>query len=349
MVVADDSDGLSTLYVTDPEPVVPRVVGTIAAEGGVARCLNPAAALSPATEAPVFEIVNTNLAAGVMLSGLWYAKGSHTLWSIDTASTPMALYTYRDTLTISPQLTSPPDGACSGRQTNGEVLWNAISSATSYDLWYDIAPGFKQSSAQIYCDGAKVNITGLDSGTTYYWRVRVGKAGGSTCVPGTTITFGAPTLSRFSTTWSFTTALGGAQWSPLNTPTGVAPSPGATNVPIRPTFAWNSADRATGYEFVLSKDSQFSDVVVALTGADALSTTVWACSQDLEYNTTYFWRVRAISATSQSRWGVGVFTTGAAPPPPTPPFPPDFTVPASVSPISLGGAGYWCSSGFGRA
>jgi hypothetical protein len=319
MVVADDGDGLSTLYVTDPGPVVPRVIGTTAAEGGMARCLNPAAALSPATEAPVFEIVNTDLAAGVMLSGLWYAKGSHTLWSIDTASTPMVLYTYRDTLTISLQLTSPPDGACSGRQTSSEVLWNPVSSATSYDLWYDMAPSFKRAPAQIYCDGAKVNITGLDSGITYYWRVRVGKAGDSTCVPGTTITFGAPTLSRFSTTWSFTTALGGAQWGPFEGPVNEQPYPGAKNVSIRPIFAWNQADRATGYEFVLSKDSQFSDVVVALTGADALSTTVWACSQDLEYNTTYFWRVRAISATSQSRWGVGVFTTGAAPE--TPPQP----------------------------
>lgn len=116
-------------------------------------------------------------------------------------------------------------------------------------------------------------------------------------------------------------------------------------MPIRPTFAWNPADRATGYEFVLSKDSQFSDVVVALTGADALSTTVWACSQDLEYNTTYFWRVRAISATSQSRWGVGVFTTGAAPE--TPPQP-SHSLPISPSqPVVL--LYLWVALGIGVA
>jgi len=331
MVAADDGDGLSTLYVTDPDPAAPRVVGTTAAEGGVARCLNPTNALSPATEAPVFEIVNTDLAAGVGLSGLWYAKGSHTLWSIDTASTPMVLYTYEDTLTLFPELASPPDGACSDRQTDCQLSWNPVSRATSYDLWYDIAPSFKQTPVQIYSEGAKVNITGLDSGTTYYWRVRVGKAGSSNFVPGTTITFGAPTLSRFSTSWSFTTALGGAQWSPLDIPSGVAPSPGATNVPIRPAFVWNPADGATGYEFELSRDSEFSDTVMALTGANALSTTVLACTQDLEYDTTYFWRVRAISATSQSRWGVGVFTTEAAPeappqPPPSPPISPSQSV-----------------------
>jgi hypothetical protein len=96
-------------------------------------------------------------------------------------------------------------------------------------------------------------------------------------------------------------------------PTGVSPSPGATNVPIRPNFAWQPADFATGYEFVLATDSEFNDVVVALTGADALSITTWGCDRDLDYSTTYFWKVRAISATSYSNWGTSVFTTKAAP------------------------------------
>jgi photosystem II stability/assembly factor-like uncharacterized protein len=345
MVASDDGNGLSTLYVTDPNPVVPRQIGTTPAEGSVARCLNPTGALSPATEAPVFEIVNTDLSAGVKLSGLWHAQGSHTLWSVDTASTPMVLYTYEDTLTLSLELASPDNGACSGRQTSGEVSWNSITSASSYNLWYDTAPSFRQSPTQLYSQVAKANITGLDSGITYYWRVRVGRAGSSTCVPGTTITFGAPTLSRFSTGWSFTTALGGAQWSPLDIPAGVAPSPGATNVPVRPTFAWNPADGASGYEFVLARDGGFSDVVIALTDANALSNTVWACSQDLAYNTTYFWRVRAISATSQSRWGVGVFTTEAAPSAPPQPPPPPLASPSQPgTPIY-----FWVALGVGIA
>ena len=347
MVAADDGDGLSTLYVTDPNLVVPRVIGTTAAEGGVARCLNPTAALSPVTSAPVFEIVNTDLAEGIKLSGLWYAEGSHTLWFMDTASTPMVLYTYEDTLTLSPELASPDDTACSGRQTSCEVSWDSITSASSYNLWYHIFPSFKQSPVQINSEVANIRISGLDIGTTYYWRVRVGEAGGSTCVPGTTITFGAPALSRFSTIWSFTTALGGAQWSPFGSPTGVAPSPGATNVPIRPTFAWSPADGATGYEFVLSRDSEFSDVVIALNGADALSTTVWGCSQDLDYDTTYFWRVRAISVTGQSGWGVGVFTTGAAPKaPPQPSQPSSPPAPTSQPGIPIY---FWVALGIGVA
>jgi len=351
--VVDDGNSLSVLYATESDPVEARIIGVTPAQGGVARCLNPTAALSPAIEAPVFEVVNTDLAAGVTLSGLWHAQGSHTLWSIDTAPAfavppaPMVLYTYEDTLTVPLELASPDDGACSGRGTSCEVSWDSISSASSYNLWYDIFPSFKQSPVQINSEVANTRISGLDIGNTYYWRVRVGEAGDSTCVPGATITFGAPALSRFSTSWSFTTALGGAQWSPFGTATGVAPPPGATNVPIRPSFAWNPAEGATGYEFVLSRDSEFSDVVIALTDADALSTTVWACSQDLDYDTTYFWRVRAISVTGQSRWGVGVFTTGAAPkapPQPSQPSSPPATTSQPGIPIY-----FWVALGIGVA
>jgi len=158
----------------------------------------------------------------------------------------------------------------------------------------------------------------------------VGESGDSIYVPSTTITFGAPALSRFSDTWSFSTALGGAQWSPLTLPTGVAPSPGATNMPIKPTFAWNSADRATGYEFMLAKDAAFKDIVIDRTGANALTATVYASEIELDYATTYFWRVRAVSTTSYSEWGVGTFTTETFPhslspsalSPPAPPSPP---------------------------
>lgn len=97
LVVGDDGNGLSTIYGTDSRSVVTRVVtagGGTAAEGGMARCLNPTDVLSPVTSAPVFEIVNTDLVAGITLSGLWHAEGPHTLWSIDTNPTPDVLYTY---------------------------------------------------------------------------------------------------------------------------------------------------------------------------------------------------------------------------------------------------------------
>ena len=240
------------------------------------------------------------------------------------------------------QLVSPADGASSGRQTSGRVSWEEIGSAKTYNLWYDIAPGFKMSPTQIYSPVARAEIApagGLASGITYYWRVRVGQSGGSTLVPDTTITFGAPALSRFSDAWSFTTGLSGAEWHPFVTaefvPGNVAPPPGATDVPLLPNFQWNGADWATGYEFQLANNSAFATPIISRTGADALETTAYFSEKKLDYITTYYWRVRAISKTSQSVWGTGVFTTMAEPvaPPlsPSPPAPP----PASEVSLSI--------------
>ena len=128
----------------------------------------------------------------------------------------------------------------------------------------------------------------LTSGTTYYWRV------GST----------EPMNNPWSNTWSFAIALGAA-------PAIMSPSPGATNVPVMPTFTWNSAAKATSYEFIPAKDNESTNVVVALTGVDALPTTAWRCDRELDYSTTYFWKVRATSTTSYGEWVTNVFTTEA--------------------------------------
>jgi len=343
LVVGADGDGLSTIYGTDSRPVVRRVVttsGGTAAIGGMARSLDPTAPPLPIDESPLFELVNTDLPTSATMSGLWLAEdtASRRLWSYDSSVTPNVLYAYRDTLILSPELVLPPDGASSGRQATGEVSWHNINSASSYEIWYDIAPSFNQSPAQIYSETADVSIVpagGLDSGMTYYWKVRSGESGGSTLIPGATITFGSPALSRFSETWSFTTALGEAQWSPMSAPTGVAPASGASSVPLRPNFAWNPADWATGYEFILARDSGFTDVVIAMTSDKALNTTVWVCDRDLDYSTTYFWKVRAISNTSYSEWAIGIFTTEAlTSSPPAPPSPPPAPPPAQMPPAT---------------
>lgn len=331
--VADDGKGLSVLYATDSDTVAARVVGRRAAKGGIARSLNPAGALSPKTEAPIFEVVNDGLPSGATLSGLWYGKG-HTLWSIDTTASPMVLYTYQDALTTPLNLLSPASGASSDRQASAQLSWQSASGAAFYEVWYDIDPGFGQSPYQTYSSVAHAEVNGLESGIAYYWRVRVGRAADSLFTPDTRIAIGAPVLSRFSATWSFTAALGGDQWSPFSARRDVAPLPGATNVPIRPLFQWNPADQVTGYELIVARDSGFVAVVVARTGRESLPTAAWACDRDLEYGTTYYWKVRAVSPTSYSQWATGIFTTEPASPTPPPPSPPQAPS-ASGTPASI--------------
>ena len=70
---------------------------------------------------------------------------------------------------------------------------------------------------------------------------------------------------------------------------------------------------------LVSADADFTEPLIEKTAADALTTTAWQSEVDLEYETTYYWKVRAISEKSHSAWSaVGVFTTESPPPEPEP-------------------------------
>jgi photosystem II stability/assembly factor-like uncharacterized protein len=284
-------------------------------DGGVIRSLNPTEADAEDVE---FEVVNRGLPAGTtfdptpLFPALPYLKLSgdithNQLWTIDTADE--LIYRFRDTLCkLSPVPVSP------GME---EII--IIDDAGHIDkltlLWQEIA-GAREYQAAIYADAAATqelwsgtttytvivategsNPVTLYSGTTYYWRVRATQ----------------PVESPWSELKPFASPLGVEDWSPLAEPRGASPLAGAHDVPVKPAFSWESAYGATGYEFILARDSGFTEVVVAFTGADALSSTAWNCDIELDYSTSYFWRVRAVSEDSHSQWGVNIFTTEAAP------------------------------------
>ena len=50
--------------------------------------------------------------------------------------------------------------------------------------------------------------------------------------------------------------------------------------------------------------------VVIKIGDYALNSNVWECDVSLDYQTTYYWKIRAITASTHSTWSsTGVFTT----------------------------------------
>ncbi len=333
--VIGNGDNLSTLYATHSSPVVKRVEGIAPAEGGLVRCLNPEAHLTPESKAPLFEIVNEGLKEGTTLVGLWSTHSSPTiLWSIDTSNIPNILYTYTDTLSLPLEILSPADGAPTGDETSAQVAWQEVDSATSYNLECDTDSSFRQP-LKLYTSAPEMTIRGLLSGTIYYWRVRVGKQGSSIFEPGTTITYGAPAIGRFSKPRSFITSVGRAGWSPFGPPTGISPKPGEVGVSLKPTFQWNPADDAVSYEFELSDNAAFA-------GADTkvLKMPVYKWPGKLEEGKTYYWRVRSVKANgATSEWAVGIFTTekekteppSPAPAPAPPPAPPTIQVPTLPS------------------
>ena len=294
------------------------------ADGGMERCLNPTYPLGP-----TFETVTKGLDDGAKLIGLWLRE--HRLWSIDTAHTK--LVTYNDSLAQPVSLTSPPDEApgvgtiVNDTARNISLDWETLEGADEYEWQLDYDTDFSTvpSGFESTTRASSAQLPALDLATTHYWRVRATE----------------PVLSPWSDKWSFTTSLG----AEAPAPSLESPKAGASDVPINPIFQWSAIAGAECYELVVSTEATLDNPTILKTDAYALPTTAWQCNTDLNYNTTYYWKVRAISADTCSAWSaVSAFSTEPPPspqstPPPEPPQPPSPATPDWTEWLmSMGGA-----------
>ncbi len=282
--------------------------------------------VDPTASSPLFEQVDFELGAGAELWWLKTTSGSNVLYALDSTSFPFdnteIIWTYEDALVGPVVLDSPADGEGVDRTNKLTLAWEGLDDADDYEVKCyadeDFRGAYRVWNADIDDDEPLLVLTegdGIEPGTAYWWKVRVAE--------------GEPLVSKWSVVWSATTAMGAAQWNPFSGPVNEYPWMGATNVPLAPTFAWNVADWASGYEFELADNDAFSDAFTK-----TLTTTVYQYETDLAYFTTYYWKVRAVSATGTSNWATGVFTTMERPaeiiaPPPPVQIPP---TPAPITP-----------------
>ncbi|MBA7666915.1 hypothetical protein ES703_74998 [subsurface metagenome] len=270
------------------------------ADSGIERCLNPTFPLGPS-----FESVSRGLEEGATLTGLWLCDNR--LWTIETITVPGAspivkVMSYSDSLTAPVTLSSPLDGAPGvGMLTESTVMnisldWETLPGATAYkwQLNYEtdfssLPDGFEGTT-----QGSSVHLADLKPATTYYWRVRAIE----------------PTLSPWSAKWSFSTPIGTEAPAPrLESPTA-----GASGVPLEPIFQWSAIAGADGYELMVSTIATFDNPAILKTDGYALPSTAWQCNISLNYDTTYYWKVRAVSADSCSAWSaVSAFSTEPTP------------------------------------
>jgi hypothetical protein len=225
--------------------------------------------------------------------------------------------TYSDSLTQPVTLTSPPDQAPGvGTIVNGAIKnisldWETLEGATEYEWQLDYDTNF--SSVPTDFEGttgaSSAQLPALDPATTYYWKVRATE----------------PVLSPWSDKWSFTTSLG----TEITAPQLESPEGGASGVPVRPIFQWSAIAGADSYELMVSTEATFDNPTILKSGAYALPATAWQSNIALNYNTTYYWKVRAISASTTSLWSaVSAFTTEPPPSPQSTP-PPQPSQPAT--------------------
>ena len=195
------------------------------------------------------------------------------------------------TTLAAPNLTSPPNGAVN-QQTNLTLSWSSVSGATSYSLQVALDQSFTNLIVnQSGMTSTSYNVTGLLSGTTYYWR-----AGASTLV----------LFSGWSNSWNFTTA---ASVITLSPPTLSSPANGAVDQPLNLTLAWNIVSNADSYHLQLSTNSSFNTLVA---DDSNLTQTTYPLSRPLGANQTYYWRVSAENTSTNSSWSnVWSFTTSS--------------------------------------
>ena len=288
---------------------------------GMFRTLNPTATVSAVTVNPYWELAN-NYAATVVLTtqtfnGLWLTEGSSKLWALDPAGLDMGIYHYTDTLSAQVVLDAPAEGATLTTTTTATPTWTALSGATAYQIQVNTRADFSAVTAvgtytYFVWDLLTCRVTVLTAGTKYYWRVRVASAAG----------LGAPVRSHWSDASSFTTNVAAPGVAVSRTPAN-----GATGIIITPNFAWAAVVGATVYQLELTTDPGF-DIITEGSVLDipaAQPYCVW--STELEYSTSYYWRVRAATATGNSVWITSVFTTRTAPAEPPPPPPEEWISP----------------------
>jgi len=280
------------------------------ADGGMERCFDPTFPLNP-----TFETVTRCLHDGATLYGLW--QRDNRLWSIDT--TNVKLMSFTDCLDSPVLLTSPADRASGiGTLTNHTIQnvtleWKPLRGATSYqwqldyDTDFSAVPGGFEGTTR----ASSVHLPALEPATTYHWRVRTS----------------APVSSPWSARYSFTTSLD-SEVIPLKPE---SPEASAENVPVRPIFQWTAVTGADAYELMVAKDADFTSPSITRLAPYALSATAWQCDVTLDYETTYYWKVRAISTTTHGDWSSAVaFTTESLPSPPAPEAPLPDTAPSAT-------------------
>jgi hypothetical protein len=159
------------------------------------------------------------------------------------------------------------------------LTWSTVDGAATYRVQVSTISTFATTIAD---DSARTTgtkaISGLGYSTTYYWRVNVKNAGGT---------------SAWSTIFSFITVP-----EPPAPPSLLVPNTAATNVSIAPTLTWGAVSAAHSYRVQVSTNSVFETTIAD----DSTVTVTSKAITGLSNNTVYFWRVNAKNAGGTSAW-----------------------------------------------
>jgi len=128
---------------------------------------------------------------------------------------------------------------------------------------------------------------GLEAETTYYYRVRA---------------YNQETSSIYSNVVEIRTLY--ADGRPIE-PSGPSPADSVNNTDVLPLIEWKGADGATAYDVFLGT-SEDPDLV-----AENVNTPQYRLGEQLQENTTYYWKVNSKNQAGVTEGPVWTFTTGS--------------------------------------
>ena len=184
---------------------------------------------------------------------------------------------------------SSPSNGATGRPVNLSLSVNKLSGNEHIDYQLDTSLNFNSPLLLELTHSnslSSISVTNLRYGQTYYWRVR-GRH--------------SQDISQWSSVWSFTT-----QYELTTPPTLSLPSNASTDISYANiNLIWNSIANANSYQYQVSKDVSFTQVVKS--GNTSLTFTNIT---NLLPATEYYWRVRGENENGYSPWSeVWSFTT----------------------------------------
>jgi hypothetical protein len=156
------------------------------------------------------------------------------------------------------------------------------------------APGSSTSPALLYLAGGR-----LEAGHSYYWRARVKQA-----------TTGQKIISPWSVPQGFTISAGYPIISPYQGVQLLSPVNSCCNYPaVSVPFTWSPYKGTTKYRFVLASDPELNDIIIVT----EVAASSYVYDSTLDYNTNYFWQVRAIEPAPGDPSSIFSFTTESKP------------------------------------
>lgn len=225
----------------------------------------------------------TGTATGATIGGLtvgttyyWQARASingSTTYA-DGASTAFAMFTMQ-AAGPGPFSTLGPANGTTGLASGVTLSWGASAGATSYAYCVDTTNDNACAAWVSTGTSTSASLSGLTSGTTYYWHARATNAAGSVFANG-----GSTAFSNFTTKVAAPAAF-------LKS----APATGTTGLSTSVTISWAVSTGASSYQYCFdtTNDSTCSTWLSAGLSTSALLT-------GLAPGTTFYWHVRAVNA-----------------------------------------------------